>query len=685
MLLSLENLLRATLLAHLKKTYDLEPAQLAVAQPPQAAMGDFACPICFELARTLRRAPAKIAEEIVAQIVLPSAFNRIEVAGGGYLNVFLRRDFLWQQMVTASRDAGLQVQFPGKVIVEHTNINPNKAAHIGHLRNAVLGDTFVRLLRHRGEQVEVQNYIDNTGVQVADVVVGFEHLEPMPPAALAADIAALQRLRAEAIKAGHLSPPPHCVALAPEAPPRPTFSFDYRCWDLYARVSQTFEQRPESLAWRSSTLQAIEAGPDAPGTAGTTAQLGELVGTAVVHAHLATMQRINVRYDLLPRESEILHLHFWHTAFQLLKQSAAIRLESSGKNAGCWVMDKAGSGVEIETEPEAGDAKVIVRSNGTVTYVGKDIAYQLWKLGLLGREFQYQPFSTYPDGHTVWTTASTAASGAVPAPAFGKASAVFNVIDARQNYLQEVVVAGLRALGFDQAAEHSVHFSYEMVALTPRCAQELGYTLSTADAKRPYVQVSGRRGFGVKADDLLDRLIMNAWQQVAQRQPELAVAEQLDLGITIAVGALRYFLLKFTKSTVIAFDFAEALSFEGETGPYVQYAAVRAANILRKQSGELTAGNPASLLEDIALWELVRLAARLDAAVETAIISREPAHLARYAFQLAQEFNNFYHHHPVLTEANLERRATLLQLVAIVERQLNTALGLLGIGVPRAM
>jgi len=500
-------------------------------------------------------------------------------------------------------------------------------------------------LRARGQRVEVQNYIDNTGVQVADVVVGFHYLQNKTPE----DVKAL---------------------LAD-----PSVRFDYYCWDLYARTSSYYKDHAEALEWRSATLHAIEAG------AGELAEMAHLVADAVVEAHLATMLRLGVEYDVLPRESEILHLQFWASAFELLQQRQAIYLETEGKNAGCWVMP----GLSEE-------GKVIVRSDGTVTYVGKDIAYQLWKFGLLGKDFFYRPLQTYADGRVLWVTTGEPTE---TAPQFGHGSRVYNVIDARQSYLQDVVVAGLRGLGYTAQADQSVHFSYEMVALSPRCCAELGIQLSEEDRARPYVEVAGRKGQGVKADDLMDTLIAKALEEVASRHPEASSEEQKRVAGQIAIGALRYFLLKFTRTSVIAFDFQEALSFEGETGPYLQYAAVRARNILRKleERGERLPDFAAELsreamtrqLQSEDFWQVLLAASKADSAVESAVTAGEPAHLAKYAFQLAQAFNNFYHQYPVIHEENREKKVFLLWMTDFFRRQLERTAGILGIPIPEYM
>jgi arginyl-tRNA synthetase len=497
----------------------------------------------------------------------------------------------------------------------------------------------------------VQNYIDNTGVQVADVVVGFHYIEKQT----AAQVAELIRTH-----------------------PR----FDYLCWDLYARTSANYNEAPETLAWRAETLHAIEAGT------GEQARLAHLVADAIVEKHLATMLRLGVEYDVLPRESEILHLQFWATAFELLKQRKAIYLETEGKNSGCWVMPAAAFSADSE------DSKVIVRSNGTVTYVGKDIAYQLWKFGLLGKDFYYRPFLRYPDSRELWVSTAQPQDGP-QSPGFGRGTRVYNVIDVRQSYLQDVVVAGLRALGFHQQAAQSIHFSYEMVALSPRCCADLGISLSAEDSKRPYIEVSGRKGLGVKADDLMDKLVETALGEVASRHAEAPAGEQRKVASAIAIGALRYFLLKFTRTSVIAFDFQEALSFEGETGPFLQYAAVRARNILRKLeekgerlpdfAAELSAEAVGRQLKSEDFWQVLLAASKADAAVDRAVTAGEPAHVARYAFQLAQAFNNFYHLYPIIHEENREKKVFLLWMTDFFLRQLERTLDILGIEVPDYM
>lgn len=630
---------------------------IVIERPPRLEMGELSTPVCFELAKRLKRAPRQIAQEIAAKLPPVEGVARIEIAGAGYLNAFFDRAAFWQAALAEAAQTAMGPA-PGspKIIVEHTNINPNKAAHIGHLRNAVLGDTFVRLLRRAGNRVEVQNYIDNTGVQVADAVVGFLHMERK-------SVDDVRRLAADS-------------------------RFDYHCWDLYARLTQFFEEDKSRLALRADALKAIEENH------GDAAEIGHIIADAIVACHLRTMARLGIGYDLLPRESEILHLKFWDAAFEKLKASGAIQLATTGKNIGCWVMPWSDSSVGATDEDgqEEAQTKIIVRSNGTVTYVGKDIAYQLWKFGLLGRDFHYTRFPAAPPGRTVWVT--TAAAGDPQAPHFGGADRVYNVIDTRQSYLQHVVVAGLRALGHGEQADRSTHFAYEIVALSPRCAREMGYELSPEEVKKPYVEVSGRRGLGVKADDLLDKLEDAALAEVSSRHSEMTSGEQNATAHAIAIGALRYFLLKYTRTAIIAFDFKDALSFEGETGPYCQYAVVRIRGIRRKGAGQRDVAHAfseekaAALLTEAAtadLWDVVLLAGSLDYAMDAAIGAQEPAFLAKYAFQLAQAFNLFYHKHHILSEGDAEKKAFLLALTELVEKQLTRALDLMGIEAPEKM
>ena len=639
--------------------------------PPRVELGDISTPVCFELAKRLRQPPRKIAEQLAERVLPLDGIAEARVAGAGYLNFFLDRAHTaalgYRYRTHPAAVEGVE-RPDQKIIVEHTSINPNKAAHIGHLRNALMGDALVRLLRDLGRTVEVQNYIDDTGVQVADVVVGFTHLENRSldeVAELARDAAA---------------------------------RFDYHCWDLYARVSEFYTEDESRLRLRKEALEAIEEGQDE------TARMGRIISDAILQKHLETMQRLDIQYDLLAQESEILRLDFWKTAFELLKKSGALTFEDSGKNEGCWVMALNDSGENSSSEEsDADDAervedvKIIVRSNGTVTYVGKDIGYHLWKFGLLSRDFTYEHAYRYPTGHEVWKTSPGEARNV---PAFGAGREVYTVIDRRQSYLQNIVAAGLRAMGYAREADNLHHVAYEIVGLSQRCAREMGIELDEEQKKRSYIEVSGRKGVGVKADDLIDRLIDEALREVKGRHTELPSAEQREIAEAIGIGALRYFLLKYTRNSLIAFDFHDALAFEGETGPYLQYSVVRARNILRKFSE----ANPDFRLQSLGeradrnllfrflngrdgdpLWELIALSLQVEWVAEQAVNSLEPSIFSKFGFKLAQAFNNFYHRYHVLTEKDDERQLFLLFVVQLVSTSLAKVLDLLGIRVPEMM
>ena len=648
-----------------KNAFGIDTGSFVVELPPRVELGEFALPIAFDLARRLKKAPRVIAQQLQAALAAMPGVAGVEIAGAGYLNVKLDRALaVWR----IAADEHATVGAPGFRLVEHTSINPNKAAHVGHLRNAILGDSFARMLR-RGEGDEsawkggvalgVQNYIDNTGVQVADIVVAITELKGLTLPQVRDWMAELRETKER---------------------------LDYQCWDLYAQVSRWYEAEPAHTAQRKQlrldTLHQLEEGGN------DTAEIADLIATGVLRRHLQTMERLGIEYDFLPRESEILHLHFWEAARKLMVDKGVLYLETAGKNAGCWVMRRAGAPPLAAGEVDE-DAKIVVRSNDTVTYVGKDIAYHLWKFGLLGLDFGYTRFREYPHG-TCWISA---VEGEEPYPSFGHADAVYNVIDSRQDDPQAQVKEALRALGFVAESERYTHLNYAMVALTPRCAEELGYTLKEEDKGRAYIEVSGRKGFGVKADDLIDRMIAGARMEVDKRHPELDAFEREAIAEAIGVGALRFFMLRFTRNTVIAFDYHDALSFEGETGPYVQYAAVRAANIFRKAGvGEAEALAAIADLDfsgllatETDLWELWLLASRLTLALEQGIAAAEPAMLARYAFTLAQSFNNFYHRHNILKETDALRRALLLGTAAVARRELVRALDWLGIRVPSAM
>ncbi|MFQ6069963.1 MAG: arginine--tRNA ligase [Candidatus Aminicenantales bacterium] len=645
-MLELKKYLSEKIYERLKDKYPLSPEEITLTYPPDHRLGDFALTFPFELSKKIKTSPRQVAGEAISYLARLQGVEKVEIAGPGYINLFLEKESFFHRQLASLEKKSL---FPEeeKIIIEHTNINPNKAAHIGHLRNACLGDTLARCLKYRGENVEIQNYIDDTGVQVVDVVFGFMELEKK-------NLEQIKKIKGR---------------------------FDYYCWDLYSRVSAYLEEHPEAQEKRAKILKKIEKGE------GEEAEIARHISRRILRAHIKTMKRIDVSYDLLPCESSILELKFWQKAFALLKEKKAITRAKKGLNKDCWVM-------ELEAEPER--EKVIVRSDGTVTYVGKDIAYQLWKFGLLGEDFFYQPF-LHQNEKTMWITTSEPSR---KTPRFGKASKVYNVIDTRQAYLQKIVVQGLRSLGFEAQAEKSIHFSYEMVALSLKSLEELDFKLSEEERQKTFLEVSGRKGLGVKADDLLDRLEEKALAEVEKRNPELLPQEKKKIAHQIAVGALRYFMLKFARNSLIVFDFDEALNFEGETGPYLQYSYVRINSIFRKMREregfktkdlEKMLSSPQLSLKSLTekeledFWELIFYASQLEEEILHSILSLEFSHLAKFSFNLCQKFNSYYHLYSILgAEGNELKRIRVLTIYYIKEI-LKKVLYLIGIPTPEKM
>lgn len=626
--------------------YPIDRSELGIDTTPSIKMGDLALTFPFQLAKKLKRNPRELAQEILSLLTPLEGVKKAEVAGAGFINLYLKKPEFFLRTLHQAGQSSL-IPEEKKIIIEHTNINPNKAAHIGHLRNACLGDTLGRCFVHKGEKVEIQNYIDDTGVQVVDVVFGFMDLEKK-------SLKDLEQLEGK---------------------------FDYYCWDLYARVSAFFEEHPEAKKRRSEILKKIEEGI-APEI-----QMADHISRRIINAHLDTMKRLGISYDLLPCESSILALKFWDRAFSLLKEKKAIEFMDEGENKGCWVM---------RLEEEEDREKIIVRSDQTVTYVGKDIAYQLWKFGLLDKDFYYEPFIE-EENKIIWITTSKPSR---QTPEFGKGTLVYNVIDTRQSYLQRVVVQGLKSLRFFKEAEKSIHFSYEMVALSPNSLKELDVRVSDEDQDKDFLEVSGRKGLGVKADDLLDQLEEKAFQEVHKRNPDLSQDQKIDISRQIAIGALRYFMLKYARNSLIIFDFEDALSFEGETGPYLQYTCVRINSIFRKLE-EREDFHVEDILENLPenewaipilsenelsdFWEIVLYASQLDEEILHTIRSLETSHLAKFAFNLSQKFNAYYHKYSILAEKDLEIKKIRILTIYYIKEILKQALSLMGIPQPERM
>ena len=645
-MIALKTELKKSIYRILKQKYPIQIDELELSYTPDIKMGDLALSFPFRLAKKLKKNPRIIAEETSPLLSSLNIIKRVDVAGGGYINLFINRKAYFLKRLKTADESSLSAD-ESKVIVEHTSINPNKAAHIGHLRNSCLGDTLARCQKYKGEKVEIQNYIDDTGVQVADVVFGFLEVEKKT-------LEEIKKIKGK---------------------------FDYYCWDLYTKTTQFLQNNPEAEERKSEILKNIEDGKHPE------SDIALYISRRILKDHLRTMQRLGITYDLQVCESDIIKLKFWESAFNLLKAKKAAYFVDKGKHKGCWVMKLKG-----KTDQE----KILVRSNGTVTYVGKDIAYQLWKFGLLQKDFFFIPFIKQ-NNKTVWITSSVKTSHTVD---FGNASSVYNVIDIRQSYPQKVVAQGLKSLKFLRQAEKSIHFSYEMVALSSNSLKELGYKVTEDEKNKGFLEVSGRKGLGIKADDLIDRLNQKAFNEVNKRNPEWSDKKKSETAKNIACGALRYFMLKFARNSLIIFDFEDVLSFEGETGPYLQYTLVRINSIFSKlkntknitkeeiiskiSAQKLSLDSmPDEELDDF--WELVLYASKLDEEVLHSIDTLEFLHLAKFTFNLCQKFNAYYHKYSIIQEENELLRNARILTISYIYKIIKKALDLMGIPQPERM
>lgn len=615
--------------------------------PPKKEIGDFSTPVALAQAKRLRRPPMEIAEEVAGRLRAASIphIADVSVSPPGFINFRIDHPAYAQAVIhyilEKKQRYGVGRKRAHRVFVEHTNVNPNKAMHIGHLRNAIIGDTVSRVLRRVGYNVEVANYIDDTGVQVADVVVGMLYLGNPVYGDSSSDMS------------------PYWAKYDGGEP------FDYYCWNLYARVQEAYDSCPDLLRKRDQTLHLLEEGNNP------VAEFGKRLATKVVEQHLATVGRLNVFYDVLNWESDILKRGFWKTAFERMKASGAVVYEESGPNAGCWVVP-FGRGVVETKEGIRSEDKVLVRSNGTVTYTGKDIAYQMWKLGVLGVDFLFKPWGVQPNGEELYTTAPDGQ----PMERFGNANVAINVIDVRQSYAQRIVYQSLRKLGYNREAANSKHLAYEVVVLSGKAARELG--LGTEKIEENGIKtMSGRKGVGVKADDLINAMIERLGAKV--EEPRTAAA--------LAAAAVRYFMSKYSIGKMIVFDFDEALRTTGDTGVYIEYAHARACSMLAKAEDLDLTSVPRPKRVTPTEETLVRKIEEYPVALSKAAKGLSPTVLARYAFDLAVAFTDFYENPdpepgprvPFIKIADPELRAYRLALVAAFRQTLANSLEVLGI------
>jgi len=632
--------IQESLAVHLRdfisKEWQVSEIEINFAMPAERKFGDLATPLAFSLAVIVGAKPFVVASRLADSFV--SGFPgvvAVRVAGGGFLNFFLDRNLVFKRLLnTVPETSGSR----GLVCVEHTSINPNKAAHIGHLRNVCLGDTLVRTLRTIGYQVEVQNYIDDTGVQVADVVWGLLYLRGLN---------------------------------LPEI--KEISSLSAFLWELYSEASRILAEDETASAGRKEVHQRIEQGLEPEYS------VSEYVSRTVLGEHLELMAGLDIRYDLLVRESDILASGlFTETADELRQKGILVPAREEAQH-GCQV---------IHYRPEKID-KIVIRSNDTVTYIGKDIAYHLWKFAFTATGLRFRHFHTYPDGKEVMISTMDKDRPVLERKAIDM---VFNVIDCRQAYLQSIIRQVLEDLGRLRAAADYCHFAYEMVTLSPACAREMGFDIPPDQQAKASINVSGRKGIAVKADELLEKLVEKAGLEIRRRNPDMPDGQVLLTAGKIAVGALRYFMVKYSLKALIVFDFKEALAFEGDSGPYLQYTLVRLNSILNRLQNEdetEASGPPADFSlpaeEAEATWEILLQAFFMECQLELALENSEPAMIASFTYSFCQKFNNYYHHYPILNEADFKLRQKRVNLLFIIKKTLARLFQVLGIPIPERM
>ena len=602
-------------------------AQVDVGLPPRDSYGDLSSAVPIRLAKATGRKPGEIAIEIASkamELAKKSKYiSKVTPHRGGYLNFALNAPRFIADAIhdVTSGDLGATKERGEQVAIEHTNVNPNKALHIGHARNLVLGDSLVRVMRYLGQRVEALNYVDDSGAQVADIIVGFKFL-----------------------------------GLSDQAPAGT--KYDVYCGDsVYSRVNQEYARSPSLKEKQSLVLKEIEGGT------GEIAEYTRAVVRRILEAQLSTCWRLGAAYDLLNWESQLVHSKMWERIFEDLKKSGYVKFQDSGENKGCWVIP----------DPESGEEKVVVRSDGTVVYVAKDIPYAAWKIGLIPDPFGYEIFSKDQPGGPLY---STTLGGKKSGQHFGGVNLAVSVIDTRQSYLQKIVAKVLDRM-HEGASARYLHRSYEVVALSKRTAAALGFEI-----EGEFAHMSGRKGLYVNVDTMLEKLKEKAIGETRKRNlsdPDSWVAEVAE---AIAVAALRYELLKQDPDKMIVFDMEDALQFQGDTGPYLLYTYARARRILDKTEGkpkiDLVAAGKLAKPEEIRLAKRLSL---LDMSASTAGEFLSPKEIARFAHELAVAFNDFYEKVPVNKEPDAQLRDARLALVDAASRVLAESMRLMGVPV----
>ena len=599
--------------------------EIEVTLPPSDAYGDLASAVPIRIAKQTAGKPADIAVALASKAMEHAKKTRyvggVSPHRSGYVNFSLNKPRFVSESIEEISHGGLGAEEGGgeRIAIEHTNVNPNKALHIGHARNLVLGDSLVRVMRYLGHKVQALNYVDDSGAQVADIIVGFKFLG-LPDVAPAG------------------------------------VKYDIYCGDnIYTRVNQEYAKNPQLKEKQSLVLKEIESGT------GEIAEYTRTIVMRILQAQLSTCWRLGASYDLLNWESQLVHSKMWERIFEELKKIGYVKFQDQGDNKGCWVIP----------DPETGEEKVVVRSDGTVVYVAKDIPYAAWKIGLVGDPFGYEVFSSEQPGEVLYTTTLGGKKASVH---FGGAQLAISVIDTRQSYLQRIVSKVLDKL-HEGASRRYLHRSYEVVSLSKKTAAAIGFEI-----EGDFAHMSGRKGLYVNTDTMLEKLKEKA--KVETRKRNLSESDQWVEGVaeSVAVAALRYELLKQDPDKMIIFDIDEALQFQGDTGPYLLYTYARARRILDKTQGKpRISQSAAAKLDKRQEIQLAKKMSMLDMSAATAGEYLSPKEIARFAHELAVLFNDFYESVPVNKEPDAELRDARLALVDAASRVLAESMRLIGI------
>lgn len=610
---------------------DIRNESYSITEPAKEDFGDLSCNVAFLLAKELQKSPYEIASMLVEQYPNYSEGNQLQSGSyissviaheSGYINFKANFNLIGKEIISDILENDLSYLDIGKqrkVIVEHTSVNPNKALHVGHLRNVVIGDTLYRILKKTNHDVKVLNYVDDSGLQVADILVGFLYLK------------------------------------FPITPPNKNIKFDHYCGnEIYVKVNELYEKDQSLVEKRKSLLKKLESGdPEV-------SSFASEITSKVLKDQLATCWRIRARYDLLNLESHIINSYLWKKTFEILRDEKIIRKETKGENMGCWIFESVDEGT-----------KIIVRSDNTATYIAKDIPYALLKVGTIEDPFKYRLFMKQWDDTDLWVT-TIGDSINVTHPIFFPAEYSITVIDSRQTRLQKIIKEILGK--FTSKSNKYLHFAYGPVLLSSRTSKSLGINVENEKS----VQMSGRKGIYVDADFVLDTLYSKAKEEIIKRNPEITGDDLEKTSEEIAISAMRYSLIKNDLEKEIKFDMIDSLSLDGNSGPYLQYAYARCCRLIEKSSAKSFHGNVTCLSNRIE-YRIIKHLSKFAIILEDTTKNMEPKLIAQYAYELATMFNLFYEKLPILKESNAEISNARISLVEAIRLTLKMNLSIVGI------